>query len=215
MHDTLNQTADDGGKVLLRNISWGVYETLLHEIGDSAVHLTYDNGFLEIEEPSRRHERIKKLIDAMIRVVLEGNDTDYEPVGSATWKRDEKLKGIEADECYFIQNAQLIRDTKDDSAELAPPPDLAVEVDVSVSSIDKFQVYAAIGVGELWRVSDPPNVEYYLLRSDGSYAPATTSHAVPQLKPATVSEYIRLFDEVGFTEAIRQFKKRMGQFKSE
>ena len=92
------------GSVLLRGVSWRGYRTLLDEIGDGAAHLTYDDGLLEIEAPSKRHEELKKLSAALVEIALDVADLDYQPLGSTTWNREESLKGIEADECYYVQS---------------------------------------------------------------------------------------------------------------
>ena len=91
---------DRAASVLLRDISWEGYCTLRQEIGDDPVHLTYDDGFLEIEVPSKQHETLKSLVNNMLVTVLRRRRVLFEPAGSTTWKRRDVLKGIEADECY-------------------------------------------------------------------------------------------------------------------
>ncbi len=45
----------------LSGISWQTYETLLSELSDRRLRLTYNRDNLEIMAPSPEHERFKKL----------------------------------------------------------------------------------------------------------------------------------------------------------
>ena len=86
------------GRVLLRNISWGTYTSLLEEVGDGSTRLTYNRGLLEIEMPSRHHELIKRFVGEIVELCLRRSGTDCEPSGNATWRQEDQLQGLEADE---------------------------------------------------------------------------------------------------------------------
>jgi Uma2 family endonuclease len=189
--------ANGAGRVLLRHVSWATYQALLADVGDDPVHLTYDDGYLEIEVPSDRHEQLKKAVGKLIEMALERDDVDFEPLGSTTWNAEAKLKGIEADECFYVQNEPNIRDQRPIVLGVHPPPDLAVEVDVSGSSIDKFGIYAALGIPEVWRLSEEGSVRILLRSPDGSYAPGSKSLAVPSLTPEVVEACLRQLKPAG------------------
>src|SRR2546421_12578758 len=55
-----------------------------------------------------------------------------------------------------------------------PPPDLAIEVDVSHSSLDRLGIYAALGVPEVWRLDDD-RLSFYVLGGQQTYAPSAVS----------------------------------------
>ena len=60
MTATLIQNQTSG--ILLKNISWKTYESLLNELVEQrAIRLTYDRGNLEIMTPSAPHEASKKI----------------------------------------------------------------------------------------------------------------------------------------------------------
>lgn len=158
-------------RVLLSDISWMTYENLLREVGDRPVHLTYDGGLLEIEMPSLKHERLKTFIAQLIETFVVEKGLDYLPAGSATWRSHARYKGIEPDESYYIGNVSHIEEIDQIDLDRDPPPDLAVEVDLTSSSIDKQAIYAALGIAELWRVTEQ-EVRFLLLGSDGNYAEA-------------------------------------------
>jgi hypothetical protein len=59
-----------------------------------------------------------------------------------------------------------------------PPPDLAVEVDLSAPRIDRPAIYATIRVAELWRFVEG-RVRIEQLGDEGTYTPSTTSRFLP------------------------------------
>ena len=66
-----------------------------------------------------------------------------------------------------------------------PPPDLVIEIDISNSSLNKFPVYAHMGVPEVWR-SDGTQVFFFVL-SDEQYKPAQESRALPALSSSVAT----------------------------
>ncbi|WP_019498251.1 Uma2 family endonuclease [Pseudanabaena sp. PCC 6802] len=88
-----------------------------------------------------------------------------------------------------------------------PPPDLVVESDYRHSSIDKFSLYAALGVPELWRYRKK-NLEVYQL-IDGKYEQVTCSAALPTFPIAEVTTYIEQSFEIGQRAAVRLFRERI------
>ena len=75
---------------------------------------------------------------------------DYECLGSTTWKRERYLAGVEPDNCFYFQNEAAIRGKLDFNLEQDPPPDLALEIDLTNKSLDRFSIYARLGVPEIW-----------------------------------------------------------------
>jgi Uma2 family endonuclease len=65
-----------------------------------------------------------------------------------------------------------------------PPPDLAVEVDITHSAIDQLVLYATLGISELW-LYDGQVLTFYQLQ-DGVYAVVGWSPTFPELEPARV-----------------------------
>lgn len=198
------------GIVLLRHISWEAYRVLGDEIGDDPVHLTYDNGLLEIEVPSERHEQIKVAMRTMVEDTLKAYRVRFEPLGSTTWNSRERLKGIEADECYYIQHESAVRGKRPIDLATCPPPDLAIEVEVAAAAIDKLEVYGALGIPEVWRVGGDGSLRILLRSDDGGYNVAARSAAVPQLPPELLTEMVRSLEPLGtrsfgdFVEAFQE-----------
>src|SRR5262245_709157 len=138
-------------RILLKDINWEAYEAILKSWADRPYRLTYDQGMLEIMCPLHSHEQYGGLIGQMVVAHTEEMDIPRHSGGSTTVKREAQLRGLEPDECYWIQNERLMRGKKHFDIHTDPPPDLAIEVDITSSSLDRMSIYATLGVAEVWR----------------------------------------------------------------
>jgi hypothetical protein len=59
------------------------------------------------------------------------------------------------------------------------PPDLAIEVDITSSSLDRMAIYASLGIPEVWRC-DGETLTIHLLQANQKYAPTERSRALPR-----------------------------------
>lgn len=172
-------------RVIIRNVSWETYERLLEDLRSrSSPRLAYDQGVLEITIPHFEHERANRILASIVEIVLEELDLDFEPAGSTTFKREALKRGFEPDSSFYIRNAERIRGKKKLDMEIDPPPDLLIEIDVTNDSMDKFPLYAALGVPEVWRYED--NLEIWIL-DQGRYVQRHASAAIPILNDKLVS----------------------------
>ncbi len=167
-------------RFVLDCVSWDEYEKFLDAVGERRIRLTYDRGRLEFMTVSSLHERYKHLFGLFLAVVALETGVRVVGVGSTTFRRRDVERGLEPDECYYLQNASRVRDMTAIDLAVDPPPDLAIEVDVSRSVLDRLGVYAALRVPELWRF-DGQAVEAYLLRTEGGYEQNSNSAALPFL----------------------------------
>jgi Uma2 family endonuclease len=120
-------------RTLLQNISWETFESLLKETGeDRNSRFAYDCGTLEIMTPLYEHESYKIQFDRLIFTLAEELDVGIKSAGSMTLKREIVNRGIEPDNCYYIQNEPAVRNKKEFNLETDPPPDLAIEIDIAV-----------------------------------------------------------------------------------
>ena len=139
---------------LLSPISWQTYENLLKDLGEeSKVHLTYDQGHLEIimSPLLPPHERYSSLFHAFILILSEELEVDICSLGSTTLRRQDLQRGLEPDKSYYIQHEAQVRDQQVLDLNQLPPPDLVVEIDMTNSSLEKLPIYLALGIPELWR----------------------------------------------------------------
>jgi Uma2 family endonuclease len=142
-----------GHKVLLEKITWQKFETILEELGEHrCAKIAYDKGILEIMTPLPEHEVDKIVIGDFIKAILEELDLEFYPLGSTTFKNQLMQQGIEPDDCFYIQNEAKVRGKKGLDLTIDPPPDLALEIDVTFRTHPS--IYASLGVPELWRFEE-------------------------------------------------------------
>jgi Uma2 family endonuclease len=139
-----------GQKLLLSGISWQEFETILEDLGESrGSRIVYDRGTLEIMTPLPEHEMNKVLVSNLVEALLEELEIDFWCLGSTTFKSEILGKGIEPDNCFYIRNEAAVRGKSRLNLTSDPPPDLALEIEVNSRSHPN--IYAALGVPELWR----------------------------------------------------------------
>lgn len=161
-----------GSHLLIDDISWEQYEALLEELGgDRQIpRINYCNGTLELMAPLPAHERPHRIIGYIVTAILDAQARDWEDFGSTTFKKP-KAAGLEPDTCFYIRHAEQIRSHLRIDLDHDPPPDLAIEADVT--SRTTLEAYKTMRVPEVWIYSDG-KLTIYLLQAEG-YATAETS----------------------------------------
>jgi Uma2 family endonuclease len=196
----------DGAALTFNGVAWQEYEQLLTDLGPSySVRIFYDEGRMEIMAPTPFHERAKLILNRLIAALSDELDVDIESLGSTTFRSKAKAKGAEPDDCFYVEHfaaALLMEDEFDPQRD--PPPDIVVEVDRASSSLDKFVIFAALGVPEIWRVFKN-EVRFYVLAGD-SYAEVSTSRAFSFLDSSVLTEFIALGLVEGGRKAARAFR---------
>jgi Uma2 family endonuclease len=193
-------------RVVLKGISWTTYEALSQDLAsEPGKRLTYDRGMLEIMVPPPPHEGYKKLMGRLVEVITEETETEIRSLGSTTWRRDDLRQGLEADECYYIQHEQAVRGKAELDLTIDPPPDLAIEVDNTSSSMNRMEIYAALGVPEVWRYDGKTLTIEYLV--EGKYAAQEASIALPLLQRSDILRFLQASQTMGETSWVREFRQ--------
>lgn len=192
-------------RVLLQNISWQTFLTILAEMGDNrGSRLAYDEGMLEIITPLMPHENSNRLIEGFVGVLCEELGLEIKRSGSLTMKRNDLQRGAEPDSSYYIHNESLVRNSENIDLASDPPPDLVLEVEYSRSRIDKFRLYASMGVPEFWRY-DGSLLRIYTLES-GQYIERNDSPTFAPVKVAEIPQFIKESRKVGEIASTRAFR---------
>lgn len=128
--------------VVIRGVPWAIYDALVQtEEENPGMRMTYREGWLEIMSPAGRHETTKKMLARLLEAYAEERDLELNAFGSTTFRSAEAARGLEPDECYLLRPAP----------DLDPPrPDLAIEVAITSWKLDRLDVYAGLGVPEVW-----------------------------------------------------------------
>ena len=192
-------------RILIRNVSWQTYEALLEAVGDGLPRLTYDDGLLEIQMPSPQDDAFSLLMGYFIAAYCEEFALPYKPTGSTTWRREKKRGGLEADQSFYIQSYEAVRGRFTWTLEETPPPDLAVEIDLSPPVVEKTSIYTRLGVPEVWRWRDGRLVVMVL--EGGTYKERERSVALPEFPMDRLRAALNAYPDVEVDEAVRRFRR--------
>jgi Uma2 family endonuclease len=201
-------TIDGEQRVLLGDVRWETFEALVREAHDPRGRFAYDRGLLEIMSPSSEHEYVKKIIARLLEALTEELRIPIRSLGSTTLKRRKRKSGIEADETYYIGHDPLAGKRRRLHLRRDPPPDLAVEVDISRSSLVRMGIHATLGIAEVWRWHGD-HLEVWQLR-EGKYHEVERSAILPMLPIEGLGRFLSLRHERNETDLVREFRQWVG-----
>ncbi|MEH2154837.1 Uma2 family endonuclease [Nostoc sp.] len=200
-------------RVMLYDISWQQFENLLKDLGEHrSARLAYDRTTLEIITPLPEHEHYKEVISIAVQDIAEELAIDYESYGSTTWKQESRMAGLESDNCFYFQNEATVRGRLDLDLRQDPPPDLALEIDITSKSLNRFPIYARLGVPELW-CYDSGELKIYLLQN-GEYVESENSLVFPTLAIRHLPKLIeqnRADGRRAIRRAVREWVRKSGK----
>jgi Uma2 family endonuclease len=193
--------------VTMDGVSWDYYTQTLRELGPSRnVRITFDNGRMEIVTTSNRHERIKSIIRRLIEAYSVAAEVPATCDGALTLRKESLRRGLEPDECYYVQTPPPPASDGEFDLTIYPPPDLALEVEISHGSISKLPIYAALGIGEVWRF-DGERVLVLCLGHDGKYGRVDRSVNFPALSMHEFNRWIDIAIKSSQHEAVKELHK--------
>lgn len=195
-------------RLLLYGVDWKTYSLLLRAFEERPnVRLTYDRGTLEIMSPLYKHDHDAELLGRLVLVMTEELGTTLAAGGSVTLRRRKKQRGLEPDRCYWIANEPRIRGKDTIDLRIDPPPDLAIEVDATRSSLNRVSIYATLGVPELWRL-DRKGLTFHALGAGGQYAQRNDSltFTAVNLTPADLTHFLTMRNTQDDNAIVRQFR---------
>jgi Uma2 family endonuclease len=188
------------------DVPWEVYEQLLEDLGEGyALRVFYNQGKMVIMPPlTYFHEKPKDIIHRLVATLSDELDIDVEFAGSTTLKKEAASQGAEPDTCFYVQHAAQLAGKRELKLDDTPPPDVVVEIDYTSLSADKFEIYAGLGVPEIWRWHK--NMLRFYCLSGANYEEITHSRAFPFLDSATLTDFVRLGVNEGETKAAKAFR---------
>ena len=116
------------------------------------------------------------------------------------------IAGIEPDTCFYIQNAERVRGCTNLDLADYPPPDLAIETDVT--SRTTIDAYSAMRVPEVW-IYSKHQLSIYIL-ADNGYIDAIASPTFPDL-PLTdlIPQLVQKAIDEGTSIMLRDLKEQL------
>jgi Uma2 family endonuclease len=201
-------------RIAIRNVGWDLYDLLSDAIGEGQhVYLAYDGRDLEIMTTGFRHDHFKELLGWFVRILTSELRIRSRGAGQTTWKRPEIARGLEADLCYFFTAEKLdailaaLARKSNDIADY-PNPDMAIEIDISPSQVDRPGIHAALKVAEVWRFEEDRMVIEHL-QPDGTYSRSESSRFLP-VRAEEVYRWVTLedsSDELAWEQRLREWSR--------
>jgi Uma2 family endonuclease len=194
-------------QVVLQPISWDAYEKLNDDLGEkSRSRVIYCDGKLTIMTTSRKHDWYSERLGQLIVALASALRMPWEDAGQATFRRKDMNAGLEGDKTYYLaEHANLMKGSRNIDLDVQPPPDLAIEVEVSHPADSALTAWGRLGVPEVWRF-DPVQEQFgFSLRGfDERYSVSERSPAFPILTAADVIEQMHLADKLGASDWYNQ-----------
>ena len=164
-----------GDQRIAFHASWADFQSLARSIGDQPLRIAFDGERVELMSPSPEHEALTNALDIILRSLAATLGVRFKGMRSTRWERPDTLRGVEADSSYYLTGEKIdaARRRPQDPADW-PLPDLALEIDLRASALDRQGIYAALGVPEVWRF-DGETVSIDCLGPDGEYQDAHES----------------------------------------
>jgi Uma2 family endonuclease len=195
-----------GSQLILYDVSWETYEKLLEIFAErSTPRLTYYQGILELMTPLPEHETYSWTLGRLVVILSEELGLEIRGLKSTTWRSQPKQAGLEADECFYIQNEAKVRGKLNLDLRIDPPPDLVIEIDLSSSSIDKMAIYAELGIPEVWRWRQG-KLSINLLIEDQKYIESETSLAFESFPVKELRKFMNIDSQKGENARMREFR---------
>jgi Uma2 family endonuclease len=177
-------------RFVLWNLGWESYELIVEALNEQHVRSTYDRGDLELMSPLPIHEAIKVWFGHFIIVLAEELGVPFHAIGGPTLRRRVRDRGLEPDDCFYLGSASKVEEWETLNLDRDPSPDLALEVDIMSSCLDRLGVYAGLGFPEIWRF-EGEEWHIHLLGSDGAYQESPRSAALPYLPVSEIMPVLR------------------------
>ncbi|OLP17148.1 hypothetical protein BST81_17510 [Leptolyngbya sp. 'hensonii'] len=200
-----------GGEVILCHQTWANYEALLESRQDqAAIKISFDASTqkLRLMAPLPKHGNGSDILADLVKCLLRHQGQDWQSFHPVTLKRFKQI-GLEPDSCFYIQNRAAILGKETIDLECDPPPDLAIEIDLT--SFTQPEDYEPIGVPELW-IYQGQTLAIYLF--DGQhYQASSTSLLFPNIPvPQLMPTYVEQAWTEGSSVALRAFESTLQNY---
>jgi Uma2 family endonuclease len=191
--------------IRLSFIDWPTYVAYSDGLGPRRVRVTYADGEMELMTVSREHELAKTLLARLVEALSEELEIEAEGAGSMTFRREDLLRGMEPDECYWIQHESIMRGRTSFDPQRDPAPDLGIEVEISRSTMNRMEIYAKLKIPEVW-TWDGQTLRFFGLVRGRRYEEITHSRAFPMLKAEDLQRFLTPKAGISQASVVRSFR---------
>jgi Uma2 family endonuclease len=153
--------------------------------------------------PLPEHQFDKEIISDLVKALLEELNIEFRCLGSTTFKNQFMEQGIEPDQCFYIQNEAVIRGKKRLDLTIDPPPDLALEIDIT--SRTHLNIYEGLKVPEVWRFEN--GILQINILENGVYVESKSSLNFANLPLiAVIPQYLENSRTIGRNATLKAFR---------
>lgn len=195
-----------GSEVILRYQTWADYEAILESRRDDAaikIRFSANTQEISIMAPMAGHGRRIDILADLVKALLRHQDRDWDSSHPLTLKRLQEA-GAEPGACFYIQNWQVMLGKERLDLTIDPPPDLAIEVDLT--SLTSLDIYQTLAVPELW-IYRQGALNIYVLKPDG-YKDSGSSPTFPDIDVKNIlPRYVERAWKAGSSMALREFEQ--------
>ena len=179
------------------------YEYLLAQLGDRAtIRLRFRDNNILLMNPLPEHSNQVDILSDLIKALLRHQDRDWHSFTPLTL-RLEGRSGLEPDACFYIDNYQQILGKQKLDLNIDPPPDLAIEIDVT--SFTRIEDYISLAIPEVW-IYKQGELNIYQFK-DNSYSATDRSNIFPDFPIKVIPQYVNLAWEIGSSKALKEFDR--------
>lgn len=180
------------------------YEQLLTQLGDRAIpRIRFRDEYILLMSPLPEHGKEIDIIADIVKALLSHQGRDWDSFHPVTL-RCGKEAGLEPDACFYIDNFQAILGKRKLDMSIDPPPDLAIEIDVT--SFTRIEDYIPLAIPEVW-IYKQGELNIYRFE-DNSYLATDTSKIFPDFPiKQMIPQYVDRAWKVGSSGALREFSQ--------
>ncbi|MEN9517911.1 MAG: hypothetical protein RLZZ381_499 [Cyanobacteriota bacterium] len=178
------------------------YQQLLNQLGDRSIpRLRFRDNHILLMSPLPEHGKEIDVIADLVKTILRHQGRDWDSFHPITLKYGQEA-GLEPDVCFYIENYQAILGKRKLDLSIDPPPDLAIEIDVT--SFTRIEDYISLKIPEVW-IYKANELNIYLF-TNNSYQEVDTSLIFPDFPiKGIVRQYVNRAWQVGSSIALREF----------
>ena len=196
-------------RIVLPNVTWQKLEAIVVELGpDREVHLTYDNGKLELMTPLELHRRGNRLLESLLLVVADEADETLTNLGSILLMDPENDRAIQPFGAYYLDPLSRPITTRELDVTGIAAPDLAIELVIKPGTMNRLGIFETLGVQEVWAYTLEEQKDSFkgVLSlwelTDRGYKPIRSSVAFPFLSIPRIDQFITESETLGLSQAL-------------
>ena len=178
------------------------YEGILEQLGDrAATRLRFRDDHILLMSSFPEHSNQVDVLSDLVKALLRHQGRDWQSFHPITLRQSGQ-SGLEPDVCFYIQNYRAILGKRRLDLSIDPPPDLAIEIDVT--SFTQIDDYIPLAIPEVW-IYKTDELHIYCFE-DNCYLEVDTSQIFPDFSvKEIIPQYISRAWQVGSSVALREF----------